>query len=105
LVGVPGRGISPKQGLYLHTTTQHRKKRTYIHAPMFEWPKTVLDLDRAAFWVVAPLRVQSWRWRQQDPPKHWYPVTTLHAAAIQKIIISVFSAVESSNLALLLRRS
>jgi hypothetical protein len=32
LVGLLGRGISPTQGLYLHRTTQHRKKRTHIHA-------------------------------------------------------------------------
>jgi len=31
LVGLPGRWISPTQGLYLHSTTQHRKKQTYIH--------------------------------------------------------------------------
>jgi hypothetical protein len=33
LVGLLGRGISPTQGLYLHRTTQHRKKRTHIHDP------------------------------------------------------------------------
>jgi len=33
LVGLLGREISPTQGLYLHVTTQHRKTRTYIHAP------------------------------------------------------------------------
>jgi len=32
LVGLLGRGISPTQGLYLHSTTQHRKTRTHIHA-------------------------------------------------------------------------
>jgi hypothetical protein len=32
LVWLPGRGISPTQGLYLHTTAQHRKTRTHIHA-------------------------------------------------------------------------
>jgi hypothetical protein len=31
-VGLPGRVISPSQGLYLHRTTQHRKTRTKIHA-------------------------------------------------------------------------
>jgi hypothetical protein len=32
LVGFPGRGFSPTQGLYLHRTAQHRKTRTNIHA-------------------------------------------------------------------------
>jgi hypothetical protein len=35
LVGLLGRGISPTQGLYLHRTTQHRKKKNadiHIHA-------------------------------------------------------------------------
>jgi hypothetical protein len=32
LVGLPGRGISPKQGLYLHRTPQKGKTRTNIHA-------------------------------------------------------------------------
>jgi hypothetical protein len=32
MVGLRGRVISPSQGLYLHRTTQHRKKRTNIHA-------------------------------------------------------------------------
>jgi hypothetical protein len=31
MVGLPGRVISPSQGLYLHRTTQHRKTRTDIH--------------------------------------------------------------------------
>jgi hypothetical protein len=33
LAGLLGRGISPTQGLYLYSTTQLRKTRTYIHAP------------------------------------------------------------------------
>jgi hypothetical protein len=32
MVGLLGRVISPSQGLYLHTTTQHRNTRTNIHA-------------------------------------------------------------------------
>jgi hypothetical protein len=32
MVGLLGRVISPSQGLYLHTTTQHRKTRTNTHA-------------------------------------------------------------------------
>jgi hypothetical protein len=32
MVGLLGRVISPSQGLYLHRTTQHKKKRTNIHA-------------------------------------------------------------------------
>jgi hypothetical protein len=32
MVGLPGRVISPSQGLYLHRTTQNRKTRTNIHA-------------------------------------------------------------------------
>jgi len=32
LVGLLGQGIGPTQGLYLHRTTQHRRKtRTRIH--------------------------------------------------------------------------
>jgi hypothetical protein len=31
MVGLLGRVISPSQGLYLHRTTQDRKKRTNIH--------------------------------------------------------------------------
>jgi hypothetical protein len=31
MVGLHGRVISPSQGLYLHRTTQHRKRRTNIH--------------------------------------------------------------------------
>jgi len=33
LVGFLGRGISQKQGLYLHRTTQYRKTLIHIHAP------------------------------------------------------------------------
>jgi hypothetical protein len=33
LIGLPGGGISPEQGTYLHRTTQHRKTQTHIHAP------------------------------------------------------------------------
>jgi hypothetical protein len=33
LVKLFGRGINPSEGLYLRRTTQHRKKRTHIHAP------------------------------------------------------------------------
>jgi hypothetical protein len=25
-----------------------------------------------------------WRWRQQGPPKHWYPTTSLHGVTVQK---------------------
>jgi hypothetical protein len=32
MVGLPGRVVSPSQGLYLHRTTPHRKTRTNIHA-------------------------------------------------------------------------
>jgi hypothetical protein len=32
MVGLLGRVISPSQGLYLHSTTQHRKTWTNIHA-------------------------------------------------------------------------
>jgi len=32
LVGLLGWGIGPTQGLYPYRTTQHRKKRTHIHA-------------------------------------------------------------------------
>jgi hypothetical protein len=32
MVGLLGRVISPSQGLYLHSTTQHRKTWTDIHA-------------------------------------------------------------------------
>jgi len=57
LVGLLGRGISPTQVLYLHRTTQHMKKRGHTSMPRagfetaipaFDWPKTVLALDRAA---------------------------------------------------------
>jgi hypothetical protein len=52
----PGGGSVQRQGLYLHRTTQHRETQTHSHAasrfepaiPMFERPKTVLALDRAA---------------------------------------------------------
>jgi len=40
-----------------------------------------------------------WRWRQHGPPKHWYPTTTLQAVTIQNTWNSVFSAVNTSNLA------
>jgi len=30
------------------------------------------------FWVVP------WRWRQQGPPKCWYPITTLQSVTNQK---------------------
>jgi hypothetical protein len=26
------------------------------------------------------LKSSPWRWRQQSPPKRWYPITTLHGA-------------------------
>jgi hypothetical protein len=37
MVGLLGRVISPSQGLYLHTTTQHRKTQTNIHALSGIW--------------------------------------------------------------------
>jgi hypothetical protein len=55
-VGLPGRGISPSQGRYLHTG-QHKHKRTQIlmprvgfepTIPAFERAKTVHASDRAA---------------------------------------------------------
>jgi hypothetical protein len=56
LIGFLGRWISPKQGLYLNRTTQHRKTRTHIHAPkgfelaipVFERSKAVRAADSAA---------------------------------------------------------
>jgi hypothetical protein len=53
-VGLLGRGISPSQGLYLHTNTE--KSQTNIHAmsgirthdPSFEQMKIFHALDRAA---------------------------------------------------------
>jgi hypothetical protein len=38
MVGLLRRVISPSQGLYLHTTTQHRKTRTDIHN--LSWTRT-----------------------------------------------------------------
>jgi hypothetical protein len=32
LAGILRRGIGPSQGLYLHRTAQHRRRRTHIHA-------------------------------------------------------------------------
>jgi hypothetical protein len=39
------------------------------------------------------------RWKQQDPPKHWYPTTTLHRITTQKISNWIFTTVKTSNLA------
>jgi hypothetical protein len=56
-VGLLGRGIIPKQGGYLHRTTQTQNKRTQISMtwvgfeltiPLFERAKTCHVLDRAA---------------------------------------------------------
>jgi len=30
----------------------------------------------------------TWRWRQQGPPKHWYPTTTVHGITTQKTLTS-----------------
>jgi len=30
-------------------------------------------------WFVRPCDVVGWRWRQQGPPKRWYPTATLHS--------------------------
>jgi hypothetical protein len=51
-------GISPSQGLYLHTTTQHRETRTISMSragyeptiPVFERSKTVLALRPRGHW-------------------------------------------------------
>jgi hypothetical protein len=55
LVRLLGGGISPAHGLYLHRTTQHRRRQTSMPQaefetaiPMFERPKTVLALDCSA---------------------------------------------------------
>jgi hypothetical protein len=58
LVGLLGRGISPApRPLPTHRTTQHRETQTHTSMlragfepaiPMFERPKSVLGLDRAA---------------------------------------------------------
>jgi len=31
--------------------------------------------------------ITAWRWRQQDPPKLWYPTTSLHCVTIQETAI------------------
>jgi hypothetical protein len=57
LVGFLGWGISPTQGLYLHTGQHNTEKRGHTSMPragfdptipVFERPKTVRALDRAA---------------------------------------------------------
>jgi hypothetical protein len=56
-VGLPGWGVSPSQGRYLHRTTQTQNKRTQTSMPwvgfeptilVFERAKTVHSLDSAA---------------------------------------------------------
>jgi hypothetical protein len=39
-----------------------------------------------------------WRWRQQDPPKSWYPTTTIHGVATQQTLTPVSTAVRTSAL-------
>jgi hypothetical protein len=57
LVGLLGRGISPTQGLYLHTEQHNTEKRGHTSMPrvgfesmipVFEQPKTVRASDRLA---------------------------------------------------------
>jgi len=40
---------------------------------------TVVKVQVEVFWLVTPRR-----WRQQGPPKRWYPTTTLHGITTQK---------------------
>jgi hypothetical protein len=42
----------------------------------------------------------SWRWRQQGPPKNWYPTTSLYDVRTQKTPNWTFTVVKISNLAI-----
>jgi hypothetical protein len=65
LVGLLGRGISPRQVLYLHRKTQHRKTRTHIHAssgirthdPNFRAVEDSTSLRPRGQWDRRPLRM------------------------------------------------
>jgi hypothetical protein len=43
--------------------------------------------------------ISPWRWRQQDPPKRWYPTSSLHRVTIQKNSTWIFTAVKTKSLA------
>jgi hypothetical protein len=40
-----------------------------------------------------------WRWKQQVPPKHWYPTTSLHSVTAQKTAAWIFIAMKTLSLA------
>jgi len=49
-------------------------------------------------WKDCAAGFQLWRWRQHGHPECWSPATTLHSAATQKTITSIFTTVKTSNL-------
>jgi hypothetical protein len=38
-----------------------------------------------------------WRWKQQDPPKRWYPTTSLYGVITQKTVTSISITVKTSK--------
>jgi len=56
---------------------------------------TRLNYVQVELWIVTP-----WRWRQQGPPKSWYPITTLYGVTTRKTSVRLFTAVKTSNLKL-----
>jgi hypothetical protein len=53
------------------------------------------DSKVRVFWVVT-----LWRWRQQDPLKHWFPTATLHGTTNQKTSTWIFTAMKTSSLSI-----
>jgi hypothetical protein len=51
------------------------------------------ESESQVFWVVTPCG-----WRQYEPLKHWYPITTLYDITAQKTLIWIFTSVKVSNL-------
>jgi hypothetical protein len=39
-----------------------------------------------------------WRWRQQGPPKRWYPTTSLHSITVEKTMTLIFINGKTLNL-------
>jgi hypothetical protein len=61
------------------STLHTKSKSSGLRLRVVLWKVTNVSKDLAASIFTSP-----WRWRQQGPPKRWYPTTSLHGVITQK---------------------